>query len=104
MCGDSRGQKLESDILGLEVQLAATWLLGIESGSSARETAILFFFFCSPPPSFFFFFFSRQGFSVYPGTHSVVQVGLELRNSPASASQVLGLKACATTARRNSYS
>ncbi|GAB1296594.1 Transcriptional adapter 2-alpha [Apodemus speciosus] len=33
----------------------------------------------------------------YPGTHSVDQAGLELRNPPASASQVLGLKACATT-------
>jgi hypothetical protein len=31
-----------------------------------------------------------------PGTHSVDQAGLELRNSPASASLVLGLKACAT--------
>jgi hypothetical protein len=28
-----------------------------------------------------------------PGTHSVDQAGLELRNLPASASQVLGLKA-----------
>jgi hypothetical protein len=28
-----------------------------------------------------------------PGTHSVDQAGLELRNSPASASQALGLKA-----------
>jgi hypothetical protein len=40
----------------------------------------------------------------YPGTHSVDQAGLELRNPPASASafQVLGLKACtATTARRS---
>jgi hypothetical protein len=34
-----------------------------------------------------------------PGTHSVDQAGLELRNPPASASQVLGWKACATTAR-----
>jgi hypothetical protein len=34
-----------------------------------------------------------------PGTHSVDQVGLELRNLPASASQVLGLKECTTTAR-----
>jgi hypothetical protein len=34
-----------------------------------------------------------------PGTHSVDQAGLRLRNSPASVSQVLGLKACATTAR-----
>jgi hypothetical protein len=29
-----------------------------------------------------------------PGTHSVDQAGLELRNPPASASQVLGSKAC----------
>jgi hypothetical protein len=36
----------------------------------------------------------------YPGTHSVDQAGLELRNPPASASQVLGLKACATTAQQ----
>ena len=32
-----------------------------------------------------------------PGTHSVNQDGLKLRNPPASASQVLGLTACATT-------
>jgi hypothetical protein len=32
-----------------------------------------------------------------PGTHFVDQAGLELRNLPASTSQVLGLKACATT-------
>jgi hypothetical protein len=31
-----------------------------------------------------------------PGTHSVDQAGLELRSPPASASRVLGLKACAT--------
>jgi hypothetical protein len=29
-----------------------------------------------------------------PGTHSVDQAGLELRNLPASAFQVLELKAC----------
>jgi hypothetical protein len=34
-----------------------------------------------------------------PGTHSVDQAGLKLRNPPASASQVLGLKVCVTTAR-----
>jgi hypothetical protein len=34
-----------------------------------------------------------------PGTHFVDQAGLELRNPPASASRVLGLKACATTAQ-----
>jgi hypothetical protein len=32
-----------------------------------------------------------------PGTHFVDQVGLELRNLPASTSRGLGLKACATT-------
>jgi hypothetical protein len=38
-----------------------------------------------------------------PGTHSVDQAGLKLRNLPASGSQVLGLKACATTAWQDSY-
>jgi hypothetical protein len=33
----------------------------------------------------------------FTGTHFVDQAGLELRNLPASASQVLGLKACTTT-------
>jgi hypothetical protein len=32
-----------------------------------------------------------------PGIHFVDQAGLELRNPPASASRVLGLKVCATT-------
>jgi hypothetical protein len=36
-----------------------------------------------------------------PGTHFVDQAGLELRNPPASASQVLGLKACATTTQQH---
>jgi hypothetical protein len=35
----------------------------------------------------------------YSGTHSVDQAGLKLRDPPVSASQVLGLKACATTAQ-----
>jgi hypothetical protein len=39
-----------------------------------------------------------------PGPHFVDQAGLELRNMPISASQVLGLKACATTALLNLYS
>jgi hypothetical protein len=34
----------------------------------------------------------------HPHTHIYTYIGLELRNPPASASQVLGLKACATTA------
>jgi hypothetical protein len=45
-----------------------------------------------PPPT-------RDRVSLYspscPGTHSVDQAGLELRNLPASASRVLGLKVCA---------
>jgi hypothetical protein len=66
----------------------------------------LFFVFC-----FFFFvvvvvfgFFGlvfRDRVSLYslgcPETHFVDQAGLELRNPPASASRVLGLKACTTT-------
>jgi hypothetical protein len=39
-----------------------------------------------------------------PGTHSVEQAGLKLRNLPTSASQVLGLKACVTTARCTGHS
>jgi hypothetical protein len=52
--------------------------------------------------SFFFFFFLvfRDRVSLYspgcPGTHCVGQAGLKLRNPPASASRVLGLKVCAT--------
>jgi len=45
--------------------------------------------------------FLRQCYPVYPGhlgTHSVDQAGLELRNLPVSASQILGLKACIATA------
>jgi hypothetical protein len=52
---------------------------------------------------FYLFIFFWDRVSLYspgcPGTHSVDQAGLELRNLPASASQVLGLKAWATTAR-----
>jgi hypothetical protein len=38
-----------------------------------------------------------------PGTHSVDQAGLKLRNPPASASQVLGLKACAAITAQQSW-
>jgi hypothetical protein len=48
-----------------------------------------------------FFFFSWDRVSLYSpgclGTHFVDQAGLELRNLPASASRVLGLKVCTTT-------
>jgi hypothetical protein len=36
-----------------------------------------------------------------PGTHSVEQAVLELRDLPASASCVLGIKTCATTTQMN---
>jgi len=39
-----------------------------------------------------------------PGTHSVDQAGLKLRNPPASASRVLGLKACAIIPRCSKHS
>jgi hypothetical protein len=55
------------------------------------ERARAFLFLFSELFFFFFFWFFETGF------HSVDQAGLELRNPPASASQVLGLKACATT-------
>jgi hypothetical protein len=64
---------------------------GSRSSSTSAGTADLFIVFqdrvslCSPD---------------CPGTHFVDQAGLdELRNPPASASQVLELKTCATTAR-----
>jgi hypothetical protein len=55
----------------------------------------------------FCFCFSETGFLCIdspdcPGTHSVDQAGFELRNPPASAFQVLGLKACATAAQLGS--
>jgi hypothetical protein len=50
-----------------------------------------------------FCFVFRDRVSLYspgcPETHFVDQAGPELRNVPVSASQVLGLKACATTAQ-----
>jgi hypothetical protein len=51
---------------------------------------------------FFFFLLFQNRVSLYspgcPVTYSVDQTGLELRNLPASASRVLGLKMCATIA------
>jgi hypothetical protein len=49
---------------------------------------------------FFLFLFFETGFLYSPGcpgTHFVDQAGLELRNPPASASWVLGLKVCTIT-------
>jgi hypothetical protein len=58
------------------------------------NTILGYFFF------FFLFFFFQDRVSLcsfgYPGAHSVDQAGLKLRNPPASAFRMLGLKACAT--------
>ena len=57
-------------------------------------------FFCFVLFCFVLLLVFRDRLSLYssgcPGIHSVDQAALELRNPPASASQVLGLKACAT--------
>jgi hypothetical protein len=52
-----------------------------------------------PSLDFIFFFQDRVSLCTAgcPGTHSVDHVGLKLRDLPASASSVLGLKACTTT-------
>jgi hypothetical protein len=76
-----------------------TLIIPALSGGRGRQTRILsgFFFVFF----FVFFWFSRDRVSLCspgcPGTHSVDQAVLKLRNPPASASRVLGLKACATT-------
>ena len=61
-----------------------------------------------PRPLNIFFLFSRQGFSIAfgscPGTNSSRPCWPRTpRDLPASASRVLGLKACATTARLSSF-
>jgi hypothetical protein len=71
---------------------------------SRRDTLSLlsFEFFCFCLKFFCFVcLFVETDFSLCnpgcPGTHSVDQAGLELRDLLASVSQVLGLKACAAT-------
>jgi hypothetical protein len=80
---------------------------------SMRDFSILDIFFNVLKLFFFCFVFwvfvfvclfvlvARDRVSLYspgcPGTHFVDQAGLELRNLPASASRVLGLKVCTTT-------
>jgi hypothetical protein len=75
--------------------------VGIKPGSFAKAVSggffvclFVHFLFC------FVLFCFRDRVSLYspgcPGTHSVDQAGLELRNLPASASQMLQLKACTT--------
>jgi hypothetical protein len=74
-----------------------------EYATVPRLSLSLYLFVC-----LFVFVFFRDRVSLYspgyPGTHFVDQAGLELRNPPVSASQVLGLKACTTTASSLSLS
>jgi hypothetical protein len=74
--------------------MVAHWLLDFH----IREKWCMNHFFC-------FVFLDRVSLCSpgYPGTHSVDQVGLELRNPFASASRVLGLKACTTTPGYESF-
>jgi hypothetical protein len=64
-----------------------------------RYSFFLFFVFVVVVVLFFWFFVFQDRVSLCspgcPGIHSVDQAGLEL-DPPASASRVLGLKACAT--------
>jgi hypothetical protein len=76
------------------------WLLGIEFQNLWFLMLVclfcLFVLFC-----FVLFCFFKTGFlciALAILELTVDQAGLELRNLPASASQVLGLKACVTTA------
>jgi hypothetical protein len=62
-----------------------------------RQTALFFFFFFLVLVLVFRDRVSLLYSSGCPGTHFVDKAGLELRNPPASASRVLGLKACTTT-------
>jgi hypothetical protein len=68
------------------------------AAAGARESWLVLYLFIF---YFFIFLVFRDRVSLCspgcPGTHFVDQSGLELRNPPASASQVLGLKAGATT-------
>jgi hypothetical protein len=78
------------------------YLEGFEAGTTCLgicgDILLLLFYFV-----FLFVCLFFQGrVSLYspgcPGTHSVDQAGLKVRNQPASASQVLGLKAYTNTA------
>jgi hypothetical protein len=71
--------------------------------SFKRDDIVGVSFFCLFVWGFLFcFLFFRNRVSLCssdcPGSHSVDQAGLKLRNPPVSASQVLGLKAYATSA------
>jgi hypothetical protein len=92
----------ESQVMTSSQPVGAALCIWVFLGSLQWCLCELFISFHS---DFFFFFFLvfRDRISLYSpgcsGTHFVDQAGLELRNPPASASWVLGLKACTTMAR-----
>jgi hypothetical protein len=87
----------------LGVQGSTGWQRWYTLGRHRNTMNLLFY----PLVAFYLFIYLfiylvfRDRVSLYspdcPGTHFVDQASLELRNPPASASRVLGLKACATT-------
>jgi hypothetical protein len=82
----SQEEELESEVWGLGVRMTdCMWIVFVVVVVVLRDRVSLCISGC-------------------PETHFVGQAGLEFRNPPASASQVLGLKACATTARRELFS
>jgi hypothetical protein len=94
-------------VTGKKIQ---NWIRDLVNGTLSNISFHLCFFFFFFFFLFFFFFFFFFFFLVFLdrlslcspgclGTHSVDHAVLELRNLPASASQVLGLKGCATIAR-----
>jgi hypothetical protein len=91
----SRHQQIVRGRCGVSGLGTGLWSMGVPLSATACTRHALFFF-------FFFFGLFQDRVSLYSpgcsGTHSVDQTGLELRNPPASASQVLGLKVCATNA------
>jgi hypothetical protein len=85
---------------------ASSELGGPVSAMAPSPSMILFsYIFCLFVCFLFFVFRDRVSLNSpgCPGTHFVDQAGLGLRNAPASASRVLGLKACATTPGPFSY-
>jgi hypothetical protein len=86
---------------------------GWGGGGDDQNTSFFLFLFCFVLFCFVLFCFVLFCFVLFrdrflyssgcPGTHFVDQAGLELRNPPASASRVLGLKACATMPGQNTF-
>jgi hypothetical protein len=90
-------------------QWRAFYEVSVSNQASWVLTPIVQAFWHTEQFCFFFFFLLvfRGRISLYspgcPGTHFVDQAGLELRNPPASAFPVLGLKACSTMSAQSSF-